>query len=319
MRIRKICVLGGTGFVGKHLCAELSRRRIAIRVLTRHRERRRDLLVIPTLELVEADVHSVSDLSVKFKDCDAVVNLIGILNESRGSGEDFASTHAELPSKVAEACRYNRIGRLLHMSALNASPEALSEYLKTKAAGESAAHAWEREGLAVTSFQPSVIFGPDDDFFNRFARLLAFSPYFFPLACPDARFAPVFVGDVVGAMAASLDDKATFGKRYQLCGPTVYTLKELVEFTASAAGLKRRVIGLNDRLSRLQARVLEHVPGKPFSMDNYLSTKTDSVCEENGLAAFGIHPTSLESVVPLYLGHQDRSGRLSRYRSERGS
>ena len=120
MTIRKVCVLGGTGFVGRHLCCELSRRKLEIRVLTRRRERNRDLIVIPDLELLETDVHSVADLSVRMKGCDAVVNLIGILNERRGPRQDFASVHGELPAKIAEACRYNRIGRLLHMSALGA-------------------------------------------------------------------------------------------------------------------------------------------------------------------------------------------------------
>ncbi|MDX1433237.1 MAG: complex I NDUFA9 subunit family protein [Gammaproteobacteria bacterium] len=315
MAVRRVCILGGTGFVGRHLCCELGRRRLELRVLTRRRERRRDLIVLPSLELVEADVHSLADLSVHMRDCDAVINLIGILNQSDGPCETFASVHAELPGKVAEACRYNRITRLLHMSALNASTDAPSEYLRRKAEGEESAHAWANEGLDVTSFRPSVIFGPDDSFFNRFASLLAMSPFVFPLACPDARFAPVYVEDVAMAFANSLDDRRTYGQRYDLCGPNSYTLRELVEYTARTAGLSRRVIGLGDRLSRLQARVLELVPGKPFSVDNYLSLKVDSICKHNGFDDLGIHPIALEGIVPGYLGPRGKERVFARYRS----
>lgn len=314
MTIRKVCVLGGTGFVGRHLCSELSRRNIALRVLTRRRERRRDLIVIPTLELVEADVHSVADLSVQMKGCDAVVNLIGILNERRGPGQDFASVHGELPAKVAEACRYNRIGRLLHMSALDAGGEAPSQYLKYKAEGENAVHQWADQGLQVTSFRPSVLFGPEDDFFNRFAKLLAMSPLVFPLACPDAHMSPAFVEDVAKAFADSLDRKSTYGQRYDLCGPKTYTLRELVEYAAREAGIRTRIIPLGDTLSRLQARILEWVPGKPFSRDNYLSLQAGGECGSNGFAELGISPTSLECVVPSYIG---RRGKMDFYRDLR--
>jgi NADH dehydrogenase len=306
MTVRKVCVLGGTGFIGRHLCCELSRRKLHIRVLTRRRERRRDLIVIPNLDLVEADVHSVADLSVQMKGCDAVVNLIGILNEGRGHGKDFAATHGELPAKVAEACRYNRIDRLLHMSALGASNDGPSNYLKYKAEGENAVHRWGEQGLKITSFRPSVVFGFDDDFFNRFAALLALSPIVFPLACPKARLSPVYVEDVAKAFADSLEMKSTYGQRYDLCGPKQYTLQELVEYTARVAGVNVRILPLNDMFSRLQARLLEWVPGKPFTRDNYLSLQVDNTCDEDGFAAFGIHPTSLECIVPTYIGHQGK-------------
>ncbi len=314
MPIRKVCVLGGTGFVGRHLCCELSRRKMALRVLTRRRERHKELLVIPNLEIVESDVHSLADLSVQMKGFDAVVNLIGILNESTRRGEDFASVHGALPDKVAEACRYNRITRLLHMSSLNARADAPSKYLKYKAEGENAVHRWAEKGLNVTSFRPSVLFGPDDSFFNRFAALLAMSPLVFPLACPDARMAPAYVEEVARAFADSLERKDTYGKRYDLCGPEQYTLRELVAYTASTMGLKTRIVPLGDALSRLQARVLEWVPGKPFSRDNYLSLQVDSVCTENGFAAFGIHPTSIETVVPSYIGHKGKTDLYRRLR-----
>ena len=301
MTVRKVCVLGGTGFVGRHLCSELSRRKLQIRVLTRRRERRRDLIVIPSLELVEPDVHSVADLSVQLKGCDAVVNLVGILNERRRPGQDLASVHGELPAKVAEACRYNRIGRLLHMSALGAGSDAPSDYLKYKAEGENAAHLWADQGLHTTSFRQSVMFGPDDSFFNRFAGLLKTVPGPFPLACPDARFSPVYVGDVAAAFADSINERKTWGKHYQLCGPRSFSLKELVEYTASHAGIRKQIIGLNDTLSRLQAKVMGMMPRRPFTYDNYLSLQVDSVCTNDGLAELGVIATDIDAVAPYFL------------------
>jgi len=318
MAKKRICILGGSGFVGRHLCALLARERHHIRVLTRRWLKARNLLVYPTLELVETDVHFASKLSVHFRDCDAVVNLVGILNEGSSESERFETAHAALPEKVVEACQFNRVPRLLHMSALNAAYDAPSKYLRTKAAGEDAAHAGSASGIHVTSFQPSVIFGLDDDFFNRFAKLLSISPLIFPLACPGSRFAPVHVEDVARAFVDALDDKTTYGKRFQLCGPRDYSLLELVEYTARTAGIRRAVIELGEELSKLQALVLERLPGKPFSYDNYRSLQVDSVCSCNGLEQFGISPASIEAIVPRYLGKENKTGRYQDLRAHAG-
>ncbi|MCY4468742.1 MAG: complex I NDUFA9 subunit family protein [Thiotrichales bacterium] len=315
MTAKRIAILGGSGFVGSHLVAALARAGCEIRVSTRRRSRSRSLLVMPTCEVIETDVHRASNLDTYLAGCDAVVNLTGILNEHARPGDRFRDVHAELPGKLVEACRRHRIGRMLHMSALGVEADAPSEYLRTKFHGEEAAHAAEADGIAVTSFRPSVIFGPGDSFFNRFAGLLALSPFVFPLACPQARFAPVYVEDVVRAFLTALDDDATAGQRYELCGPRTYTLRELVAYTARVTGRRRLVVGLGDRLSRLQGQVLERVPGKPFSTDNYLSTKTDSVCSSNGFERLGIAPRSVESIVPGYLGASERNSRLGRLRA----
>lgn len=305
MQRLRLCVLGGTGFVGRHLLNALARDGHSLRVLTRRRERHRDLLVLPTLELVETDIHYVSDLSTYFKDCNAVINLTGILNQGTGEKDRFQAVHAELPGKVLEACRFNGISRLLHMSALNADPGGLSAYLRSKGEGEAKVMEAARSGMQVTVFRPSVIFGPDDDFFNRFARLLRWTPVL-PLACPQTRFAPVYVEDVARAFVKSLTDKHTIGKRYDLCGPDEYTLKELVSYTARVMGRRRLVFGLGDGLSRLQARFMEYLPGKPFTWDNYLSMQVDSVCQRNGLQDLDTIPTGLGAVVPRYLGNRNR-------------
>lgn len=317
MKKHRLCLLGATGFVGRHLVTHLARQGHDMRVLTRRREQHRDLLVFPTLELIQTDVHYVSDLTAYFKGCDAVINLVGTLHGGRSPQKSMEAVHVEVPRKVIEAARFNGITRMLHMSALNAQPDGPSEYLRTKGRGEELVHASGKEGMRVTSFRPSVIFGPGDQFFNRFARLLALSPVL-PLACPDARFAPVFVGDVADAFVRSLDEKNTFGQRYDLCGPRSYTLRELVKYAARTAGLKRLVLGLGDKASRAQARVLELAPGKPFTRDNYLSMQVDSVCRSNGLQSLGITATGIDGVVPGYLGESDKAAYFNGLRSLAG-
>src|SRR5690606_1071943 len=198
--------------------------------------------------------------------------------------------------------------RLLHMSALGAAPDAPSEYLRTKAAGEEAAHAGAPD-VRVTSFRPSTIFGPRDRFINRFAGLLKLAPGVFPLACADTRFQPVYVEDVARAFVASLEAYRTYGARYDLCGPKVYRLRDIVAYVAALEQRRTRVLALGERLSRLQAAVLEYAPGKPFSRDNYLSLTVDSVCRgTNALAeVFGIAPTPLERIVPGYIAPRRRA------------
>jgi uncharacterized protein YbjT (DUF2867 family) len=301
MSTHNICLLGGTGFVGKRLAMRLSEAGHSIDILTRHRERQRDLLVLPTVRLVQGDVYDPEFLRKQFEGRDTVINLVGILNEKGRDGRGFARAHVELPERVAQICQQTGVNRLLHMSALRASPHAPSHYLRTKAMGEEAVHRAEGTDLHVTSFRPSVIFGPGDGFLNRFAGLLRLTPGVFPLACPQARFQPVYAEDVVRAFMESLDNHKTFGQRYDLCGPTVYSLREIVEYIARLIGKHVCIVGLNDALSYLQAAALEFAPGKPFSLDNYRSLKVDSVCDKGFPGVFGITPSSLEEIAPTYL------------------
>jgi len=304
MKIQKICVLGGTGFVGAHLVPRLVNLGYSVRVPTRRRERHRGLLVMPQVELRQYSDLSLDSLQAQLSGCDAVINLVGILN---GTEEAFQKAHVELPKTVIEACQNLGIKRYLHMSALNAdADEGPSLYLRTKGAGEDAAHAGAEHGILVTSFQPSVIFGPNDSFFNRFAALLKMGPVL-PLACPKARFAPVYVNDVVKAFVAALERPDTAAQRYELCGPKVYTLQELVQYTAQMIGRRRKVWGLSDKLSRIEAKVMDRTlrwlpGGPPLSVDNYQSLQVDSVGRSDGLAALGITPRSVESVMPKYFG-----------------
>ncbi len=298
----RIAVLGGTGFVGRSLCERLVADGHDVRILTRRAERHRDLLVLPTATVIDADVHNPVVLKREFQGLDAVVNLIGILNEPGRDGKGFERVHAELPTKVVQACRQSGVARLLHMSALHASPDGPSHYLRSKWRGEKIVHEAESNTLHVTSFRPSVIFGPRDSFTNRFAGLLRQVPFVFPLACANARLQPVYVADVTQAFVLALGRHATFGQRYNLCGPQVYSLREIVAYLAQTLGLKRRILALNDTLSRLQATLLQFAPGKPFTPDNYRSLQVASVCDASFPAVFGTTPGRFDEIVPTYLG-----------------
>lgn len=314
MNIRRICVLGGTGFVGSALLTRLHADGYQLRALTRHRARHRHLLVLPNLRLIEGDAHDPDTLRRAFEGMDAVVNLVGILNERGHGGRGFRRVHTELAQKVLEACKGAGVKRLLHMSALHAdAATGRSHYLRSKGEAENHVHTFAGE-VKVTSFRPSVIFGPGDSFVNRFARLLRLSPLpVFPLTCAQARFQPVYVGDVVEAMAGALEDPASFGRRYDLCGPRVYTLREIVEYVAQVLGLRRRVIALPDALSRLIALGSEYTV-KFFSLDNYYSLQVDSVCAEGHAAC----PTPMEAVVPRQLGRLGREAMYHRLRARAG-
>lgn len=315
IHIESICILGGAGFIGRRLAAKLAAAGYRLRLLTRHRERNKALLVLPHCEIVAADIHDPTALAAQLQGCDAVINLVGVLHDSKRAGQGFKDAHVELARTVVQAAKEAGAQRLLHMSALNASAAAgVSDYLRTKGEAENLVHTSGKPALAVTSFRPSVVFGPEDRFLNRFAELLRIAPGFFPLACPNARFAPVYVDDLAQAMAHSLRDSATIDRHYEICGPKVYTLKQLVTYVAQLTGARVPVIGLNDRLSRLQARILGAMPGKPMTYDNYRSMQADSVCTENGLAALGVTPTALETVAPAYLGNSDRRGRYDGFR-----
>lgn len=293
-----ICILGGTGFVGRHLAARLVSRGHNVKVLTRHRFRHTDMLVLPTLSLVQADVYDPGVLRDEFEGCDAVVNLVGILNERGHDGAGFTLAHVAFTEGVLQACHGARVRRLLHMSALNADKHGPSHYLRSK--GEAVEKVYAAKQLETTVFEPSVIFGPGDSFLTRFAGLLKRLPLF-PLAWPKARFAPVYVGDVVEAYTRCIERREGAGQRYVLCGPKTYTLKELVRYTARLMGRRRLVLGLPRPAAWLQAAIMEWLPGKPFSLDNYRSLKRDSVSDEDGLATLHITPTPLEAIAPTYL------------------
>ena len=308
MARQRIVVLGGSGFVGRALCARLAAAGHDLVVPTRSRERARHLILLPTVDVVETDIHDPVRLDALVRGADAVVNLVGILNPS---GRDtFERAHQDLARGVVAACRAGGVPRLLHMSALNADPAGPSAYLKSKGEAEAIVVA---SPLAWTVFRPSVIFGEHDQFLNLFARLAHVLPVL-ALPAADAKFQPVWVGDVVAAFERSLGLLDTAGQRYELCGPTVYTLRELVRFAAETSGAVRPIVPLRGALATLQAFVLEHLPGRLMSRDDLKSMSRDNVCGCPFPAVLGIEPSSLEALAPAWLAPESRRDRYDAMR-----
>lgn len=308
-----VLVVGGSGFIGSHLVNLLSLANHFVTVPTRRRQRARHLVQLPLVDVVEADVHDDAALARLVAGRDAVVNLVGILQGRRGQpyGPDFARAHVELPRRIAAACVRQGVRRLVHVSALGADPNGPSMYLRSKGDGEAALRA--QPGLAPTIVRPSVVFGPQDRLLNTFAALQRMFPVV-PLAAAGARFAPVYVGDVATALAQSVAGpraRDCIGRTYELCGPDICTLAELVRSAGRWAGVAdgrgRPVVALPGRLGRLQAWLMELAPGEPLmSRDNLDSMTVDSVCKGSlpGFAPeLGVpHPESMAAIVPTYLG-----------------
>ena len=300
----RIVLLGATGFVGQHLLARLSGLGHHCVVLCRNVTRCRHLRLIPKVELRQVPAISADTLGAVLPGADAVINLVGILNERGRNGLGFRQAHVGTVERLIEACEATQVRRVIQVSALNAG-KGQSHYLQSKGKAEDLLR--RAPFLEVTIVQPSVIFGDGDSFFNRFAGLLKWMPVM-PLACPASRLQPVWVGDVTMAIGEILDRPSTIGRTLEMAGPKVYTLRELVAWTARIMGLKRRIIGLPQSLSLAQARVMDFVPGKPFSTDNFKSLQIDNVSQCNALPELGIKPISFKAVVTGYLvtGHHQK-------------
>jgi NADH dehydrogenase len=315
LNLRSVCVIGGSGFVGSHVVQLLAARGIGVRVPTRYAENAKALLVLPTVQVEEADVHDRSTLQSLVSGTDAVINMVGILHE-RGVPGGFLRAHAELPKQIVAACRAEGVGRLVHMSALNADVNGPSAYLRSKGQGEAAVKE-AGDAVAWTIFRPSVIFGRGDSFLNLFAQILGAVPVV-ALGSPNARFQPVWVEDVGRAFVDCIVNDETVGGSYDLCGPKVYTLRELVQYVGEITGHRRPLIGLSDRLSYLQAATMEWLPRPLLTRDNYYSMKQDSVCGCPFPPLLGFEPTPVEAVVPRYLGRQDPRARYNDFRIRAG-
>jgi NADH dehydrogenase len=314
-RIRNILVLGGTGFVGRSTIERLIRRSGGaagrIVVPTRREQHGNSVRSLPTVEVVKADVHDDKQLARLVAGCDAVVNLVAILH---GSEEAFRRTHAELPRQVAAACHNAGIRRVIHVSALGASPDAPSRYLRSKAAGEAVL---QSSALDLTLLRPSVLFGAEDRFLNMFASLQMVFPVM-PLAGAGARFQPAWVEDLGEAIVRCIDRPDSIGQTYEIAGPDVFTLRQLVEMAGRLAGHERPVFALPSALGRLQAMLMELAPGQPLmSRDNLDSMKVENVAGGRlpGLQALGIEPASLAQIAPGYLGRRDGIARLDPLRA----
>ena len=299
MQLQTICVLGGTGFIGRACVNELVRHGYQVVVPTRDREKNRHgLILLPGVKLVQTDIHQQSVLSGLFSKCDAIINCVGILNEKQHDGSGFNEVHVDLVRKATEAVRVNGISRFIQLSATGASSDKnYSHYMRSK--GEADIMLRSSANMKTSIIRPSLVFGPGDGFFPRFARLLKLLPVL-PLACPQAVMAPVYVRDVAKAVVKIMRQDNT-SEIYELCGPREYTMLQLVQYTRDCLGLRRLIIPLPDSLSYMQALLCEYIPGKPFSISLYHSASTMNDKAGGDLERIGIEPVTLEAVVPQML------------------
>lgn len=314
--LNNILVLGGTGFLGRAVCEALVERGSGaggkIVVPTRRVMRGRPIQLLPGVLPVQADVHDDATLARLVGGADAVINLVAQLH---GSGAAFERVHVALPRRLAAACRANGVRRVIHVSALGAEENAPSRYLRSKAAGELALRAAD---LDLTILRPSVMFGEEDRLLNLFARLQAIFPVM-PLGGADARFQPVWVEDVAHAIALALDRPAS-DQILECTGPATLTLREIVQLAGRLSGHPRPVIALPDALARLQAFVLECLPGEPLmSRDNLDSMRIPNVANGRlpGLERLGIRPAEIASIAAGYLGRDLGVRRLDPWRARR--
>jgi uncharacterized protein YbjT (DUF2867 family) len=316
MRHQAIAIIGGSGFIGSHLANLLVELGKDVRIATRRRYNARHLTLLP-IDVVETDVFDPVQLARFVEGADCVINLVAILNGNRGKpyGSEFARMHVELPTRIVAACEGKGVHRLIHVSALGADSNGPSMYTRSKGDGEKAVHA---ANLAWTIFRPSVVFGPEDAFLNKFALLQRMFPVI-PLAMPDAKFQPVYVGDVAKAIANVIDLDEAGGHTYELGGPTVYTLEDLVSYCGSVLGKHARIVRLPEAFARLQALSFEMAPGKPvISRDNLDSMKVDNVLSAPLAPELGIEPASIENIAPTYLTGASTGSRLDAFRTTAG-
>ena len=307
MIVNSVCVLGGSGFVGRHVCEQLTAAGYRVAVPTRNRERAKELILLPTADVFAADVHDPEQLDAAVHTCDAVINLVGVLHDGRGRA-GFREAHIELARKVVAACQRSGIQRLLHMSALNADPQGPSDYLRSKGEAEAIVRG---SPVAWTVFRPSVIFGREDRFLNLFAQLQRTFPVLF-LGSAEARFQPVFVEDVAACFVAAMTDRESFGRAYDLAGPRVYMLQELVEYVGELTGHRRPIAPLGPAAAKLQAAIMEYLPGKLLTRDNVKSMSLANT--SSAPFPFGITPTPLEAAAPAWLAHRTPRARYYLFR-----
>lgn len=317
MRHQSIALIGGSGFIGTHLANALVAAGKNVRVATRRRSHASHLTMLP-LDVIELDVFDHVELARFVEGVDAVINLAGTLHGRRGTpyGPEFAKLHVELPSKIAAACEGKGVHRLIHLSAINADPNGPSMYLRSKGDGEKAVRAAAQ--LATTIFRPSVVFGPEDHFLNTFAVLERLFPVL-PLAKADAKFQPVYVGDVVKAIVGTLDLDAAHGKTYELGGPTVYTLEALVRYCGEVIGRHARIVRLPDALAYMQALTFESLPGAPLiTRDNLDSMSRDAVLSGPLAPELKLTPVAVEAIAPTYLNDASLRSRFNVFRTTAG-
>lgn len=314
MTIKQVCVIGGAGFVGSSIVRKLDEAGYQVKVLTRHRERAKHLILLPHVQVQTCNVNDDVALIDCLKGCHAVINLVGILHETNNS--TFDSVHHQLPMRIAQHCQDLGIKRLVHMSALQSSETAPSQYLRSKARGEAALSIFHRT-IDITIFKPSVIFGRGDSFLNLFASLIKVLPIIF-LAKPEAKFQPIWVEDVATIFVNSLQNDETYAKSYDLAGPTVYSMRELVQKVMQVLNITRPIIGLSDKLSMMQAWMMEWLPVKLITRDNVRSMEVDSIATEPMACEIALPLTPIEAVMPEYIMNKTPRGAYDQFRAAAG-
>ncbi len=319
MKKLMIGLQGGSGFLGGFLANLLIKKGHSVRISTREENNSRKLWVLPNTKIGKVDMNRQEQIDRFFEGCDCVVNLIGILNEKKDDGKGFTYVHIELTNRLIQACKTNGIPHLLQVSSLGADPSSECFYQSSKGHAEKLLKSEQSPKLRTSIVQPSVIFGPNDKFTNRFAKLLNITRGVLPLACPKSKLQPVYVGDVAQAIINIIENDSPAGQVYELGGPEIYSLKEIVEYIGEVSGINTRIIPLNSLLSALQAQTLEFFPGKPFSKDNLRALQKDSVCKGvSALETMGIQPARMSEILPSYLGEKNIKGRYSEYRNLAG-
>ena len=316
MTIKNVLLIGGSGFVGTAVANRLAKLDINVTVPTRRRERQKALIALPNVSMVEANVHCPEQLAKLMVGQDAVINLVGILHSRDLKipySRVFADAHVELPKKIVVAAKAAGIKRVLHMSALKAATDAPSEYLRSKADGEAVVKA---SGLDVTVFRPSVIFGVGDAFLSTFAKFLRLLPRFY-LGYGQAKFQPVFIGDVAEVIVRSLLDVNAVGQTYELVGPKVYTLRQIVEYVNELTGARKTIKDLSEFWALMQAGFMSLAPNPMLSPDNLRSMEVDSVSPDAKMP-YGIVPTAMEAIAPTYLLGVAIKRHLDRFRLTAG-
>ncbi len=314
MVVKTVCVIGGAGFVGSSIVSKLDAAGYQVKVLTRHRERAKHLILLPNVQVQTCDIHHDRTLHTSLQGSDVVINLVGVLHET--GNNTFETVHHQLPKRLAKICDDLGIGRFIHMSALGVSEQAPSEYLRSKARGEVALSQF-KGGVDMTTFRPSVIFGRGDSFMTLLASLIKFLPIIF-LAKPSAKFQPIWVEDVANVFVGSIENKETYAKSYDLAGPKIYTLREIVQKTINLLGKKRLIIGLNDTFSYLQAWLMELLPVKLMTRDNVQSMEIDSISTSQMAPEIKIPLMPMEAVIPEYLMNKTPRADYDQFRAAAG-
>ena len=314
MSDRVVTVFGGSGFIGRYVVQRLARTGVRVNVAVRHVERAKFLKTmgnVGQITPVACDITAAASVARAVQGADAVVNLVGILYPS-GHGHGFDAVHHQAAGAIAEAAKAAGARALVQISAIGADAESDSAYARSKAAGEAAVRAAFPE---ATILRPSIVFGPEDSFFNRFAAMARLSPALPLIGGGHTLFQPVYVGDVADAVLRALSDPGTQGKTYELGGPKTYSFKALMELMLATIGRRRLLVPVPFGIAEIQGAVLQLLPVPPLTRDQVALLKRDNVVAEGALtlADLGIEPTTLEVILPAYMERFRRDGHYSRY------